>query len=123
MKKLLRFIGLLFFLALPSITFASDIEGKGWIASYLDGSKQIILFEKDNTFTYLNIYSPSGGQGEVYSDDQDTWKLTENKNLLVLSFTNGYMLCSVRKENWKIMTGDCINKQGFVERVNLKLIE
>ena len=46
MKKFLRFTGLLFFLALPSVAFANDISGTGWVTSESDGDKFIILFEK-----------------------------------------------------------------------------
>ena len=121
MKTFLRFTGLLFFLALPSVAFTSDIEGTGWIGSQSNGAKSIFLFDKDKTFSHLNVISPSGNQGRVFGDNDETWELTENE-ILVISFNNGYKICSLKRQNWNTMYGDCINKKGQVVKIQLKLI-
>ena len=124
MKNLLRFTTLFFFLALPSVAFANDIKGTGWVGYESDGIKKIFLFEKDNTFTFLYLKYPNNpnNQGMVYRDGTDTWKLV-NENLLVLSYTNGYNTCSLKRQNWNTMYGDCINVNGRVVKKELKLIE
>ncbi len=111
--------------------FAFDFQGSGWLVKEEDGDKKIILFEKDGSFTYLNIISISGNEGRVFGDSRDTWK--KNKNKLVISFTDGYKICSVKKSSRsnlfnkitldrKIMQGSCINKVGKAEKIKLELI-
>ena len=118
-----KIIQLIFLFTFPVITLADDIKGSGWFAMDEDGDKKIILFEKDGSFTYLNVSMKSGNEGNVYSDDRDTWK-EENSNL-VLSFTDGYKICSLKPVDWskEMMSGTCINKQGNVETMQLRLIK
>ena len=118
-----KIIQLIFLFTFPVITLADDIKGSGWFALDEDGDKKIILFEKDGSFTYLNVSMKSGNEGYVYSDDRDTWK-EENSNL-VLSFTDGYKICSLKPVDWskEMMSGTCINKQGNVETMQLRLIK
>ena len=118
-----KIIQLIFLLTFPVITLADDIKGSGWFAIDEDGDKRIILFEKDGSFTYLNVSMNSGNEGNVYSDDRDTWK--EENNNLVLSFTDGYKICSLKPIDWskEIMSGTCINKKGYVETMKLRLIK
>tara|TARA_B100000700_G_scaffold314504_1_gene401180 strand:- start:1867 stop:2238 length:372 start_codon:yes stop_codon:yes gene_type:complete len=123
MKNFLRFTTLFFFLLLPSVAFANDISGNGWVSSESDGDKTIYLFDKDKTFTYLGVISITGNQGKVFGDNDETWELSENGNLLVISFNNGYRICSLKRQGWNQMKGDCINKKGRVEKITLKLIE
>ena len=123
MKNLTKIISLFSFALFPVTTFADEIAGSGWFAVYGDGDKKIILFEKDGTFTYLNVIHDSGNQGKVYSDNRDTWE--GDKNKLFLSFTDGYRLCSLKRNTWSgsTMSGSCINKTGYKDDINVKLIE
>ena len=118
-----KIIQLIFLFTFPVITLADDIKGSGWSSIDEDGDKKIILFEKDGSFTYLNVSMKSGNEGNVYSDDRDTWK--EENNKLVLSFTDGYKLCSLKPIDWskEMMSGTCINKKGNVETMQLRLIK
>ena len=122
MKNLIKIISLFSFALFPVPTFANEIAGSGWFAVYGDGDKQIILFEKDGTFTYLNVIT-SVNQGKVYSDNRDTWE--GDKNKLFLSFTDGYLLYSLKRNNWfeSAMSGSCINKKGYKDDIKVKLIE
>ena len=118
-----KIIQLIFLFTFPVITLADDIKGSGWSSIDEDGDKKIILFEKDGSFTYLNVSMKSGNEGNVYSDHRDTWK--EENNNLVLSFTDGYKICSLKPIDWskEMMSGTCINKKGNVETIQLRLIK
>ena len=99
-----------------------DIVGTGWVLYEDDGHKKIVLFEKDGTFTYQNMISPSGNEGNVYSGESDTW--TINGDVVVLSFTNGFQLVSLTINNiGDLMTGTSINELGEVKKVKGRLIE
>ena len=63
---MIRVIFLTLIIFLPFTVFGKDIRGSGWIFYEGDVDKKIILFEKDGTFTYLNVVNLSGGEGEVY---------------------------------------------------------
>jgi len=106
-----------------SNVLGSELGGTGWFYEENNGQKLIILLEKNGNFTFLNVYSPSGlNTGEVYRDSTDKWNISNG--LLVLSFTNGYYICSFANINRKVMSGDCINKKGTVSKnVQLSLIE
>ena len=118
-----KIIYFIFLFTFPVITLANGMKGSGWFAIDEDGDKKIILFEKDGSFTYLNISNKSGNEGNVYSDYRDTWK--EENNNLVLSFTDGYKICSLKPIDWskEMMGGTCINKKGKVETMQLRLIK
>ena len=118
-----KIIQLIFLFTFPVITLADDIKGSGWSSIDEDGDKKIILFEKDGSFTYLNVSMKSGNEGNVYSDDRDTWK--EENNNLVLSFTDGYKICSLKPIDWskEMVSGTYINKKGNVETMQLRLIK
>ena len=118
----MRSLLIVLLISLPSLVFGKDIVGTGWVLYEDDGHKRIVLFEKDGTFTYQNIISPSGNEGEVWSDEGDTW--TINGDMVVMSFTNGFLLVSLTINNrGDIMTGTSINKLGRVTKVNGRLIE
>ena len=121
-NNFLKIIQLILIFTFPVITLANDIKGSGWFATEEDGDKKIILLEKDGSFTYLNVISQSGNEGNVFSDNRDTWK--EENNNLILSFTDGYKICSLQTFNWseEMMSGTCINKKGLVETMQLRLI-
>ena len=118
-----KIIQLIFIFTFPVITLANHIKGSGWFAIEEDGDKKIILLEKDGSFTYLNVVSQSGNEGNVYSDNRDTWK--EDNNNLILSFTDGFKICSLKSFDWseEIMSGTCINKNGLVETMQLRQIK
>ena len=131
MKRFIKIISLLSFLTFPLTCFAFDFEGSGWLVKEEDGDKKIILFEKDGSFTYLNVISLSGNQGRVFGDSRDTWE--KNENTLVISFTDGYKICSAKRSvkfnlfgkifsSNQLMKGSCINKVGKAEKIKLKLI-
>ena len=122
-KNLLKIITLLFLFNYSYYGLAEEIGGNGWYATYEDGDKKIILFEKDGSFTYLNVSQLSGNEGNVYGDDNETWKEVNNK--LILSFNDGYRICSLIREKWsrEIMNGSCINKQGHSGNMQLRLIK
>jgi len=123
-KKFLKIIPFLFLFFSPVITLADEIKGSGWFATDKDGDKKIILFDKDGSFTYLNVISHSGNEGRVFSGVRNTWKEEEN-NKLILSFNDGYKLCSLIREDWsrEIINGSCINKVGNFEYMQLRLIK
>lgn len=119
---MIRFILLVLIIFLPLTVFGKDISGSGWIFYEEDDDKIIILFEKDGTFTTLRVRSISGNEGEVFSDSDDTWTIDGDR--VVISFTNGYMLCSlILNKSKNIMSGTCINKVGLVQEIRGKLIE
>ena len=82
---------------------------------------KIFLFEKDNTFTFSYLKHPTN-QGRVYRAGTDTWKLVD-ENTLVISYTDGYNICSLKRQNWNTMYGNCINVEGRTVEKKLKLID
>ena len=123
-KNFLKIIPFLFLFFSPVITLADEIKGSGWFATEKDGDKKIILFDKDGSFTFLNVISQSGNEGRVFSGVRNTWKEEEN-NKLILSFNDGYKLCSLIREDWsrEIINGSCINKAGNFDYMQLRLIK
>ena len=122
LQTVMRVLLLVLIIFLPFTVFGKDIQGSGWL--FYDGEvdKRIILFEKDGTFTYLNLVMVSGNEGEVYSESDETWFIDEDK--VVLSFTDGYYICSLTLNRLKDrMSGTCINKKGLVEQVRGQKIE
>tara|TARA_B100000700_G_scaffold258750_1_gene293213 strand:+ start:65 stop:433 length:369 start_codon:yes stop_codon:yes gene_type:complete len=116
MKKQLAFFTILFSIFFTSVVFGKDIRGTAWLIFEEDNDKKVIFFEKDGTFTYLNIINASGNEGEVYSDSEDTWK--KNGNLVIISFSGGYKLVSLTMNNTKDrMSGTAVNKVGKVEKI------
>mgnify|MGYP000158465603 CR=1 FL=1 len=107
----------------PSIAFGKDISGSVWRFNYdNDSAEQIILFEKDKTFTYQLVVSNSGNQGKVFSDERNTW--TVNGNLVVLSYNFGYAILSLTiNGSGDRMTGIFKNKKGTVCQVKGQLEE
>ena len=123
MQNFLKFISLYFLFTSSCAALSSEIKGTAWSGIESDGDKIIFLFDKNGTFSYLNVISISGNQGRVFGDENETWKLEDNK--LVISFNNGYKFCSldIKKWNPESMKGTCINKKGKIEEIQLKLIK
>tara|TARA_B100000925_G_scaffold149742_1_gene112405 strand:- start:999 stop:1358 length:360 start_codon:yes stop_codon:yes gene_type:complete len=119
---MIRVILLVLIIFLPLTVFGNDIRGSGWIFYEGDVDKKIILFEKDGTFTSLNVISITGSEGEVWGDSDETW--TINGDRVVISYNNGYRICSlILNKSKDRMSGTCINKAGLVEEIRGKLIE
>ena len=119
MNRLLLIVLLVVF---PVSVSANDLSGTGWIWEEDDGDKRIMLFERDLTLTYLHVVSITGNQGEVFHTDGDTY--TVKGDLVVVSFTDGYRICSMTvNSQWNRMSGTCINKVGLVNKISGKLIE
>jgi hypothetical protein len=119
---MIRVIFLVLIIFLPLTVFGKDIRGSGWIFYEGDVDKIIILFEKDGTFTNLRGRSITGNEGEVFSGSDDTWTIDGDR--VVISFTNGYRICSlILNKSKDRMSGTCINKVGLVEEIRGKLIE
>ena len=113
---------LLVLIFLPYFVFGEDISGTGWFFQENDGDKRITLFEKDGTFTYLQLVNWSGNEGEVYSDDDDTYSVDGDR--VVKSYNNGYRICSLTINSKKDrMSGTCINKTGNIVQTTGKLID
>ena len=111
----------IFFWFNTSIIFADEIKGSAWIGRHVeDGDIQIYLFDKNGTFSFLNVLSTSGNEGRVFGDEDELWE--QNGNRLVISFNGGYMLCSLTRDNWRNFSGTCINKPGKIETINLEKI-
>ena len=123
MKNFLKLISLYFLFTSSVAALSNEIKGSAWSGIEDDGDKIIFLFDKNGTFSYLNVISISGNPGRVFGDENETWKLEDNK--LVLSFNNGYSICSldIKKWNPESMEGTCINKKGKIEEIQLKLIK
>jgi len=118
MKKVI----LIILLAIPFLGFGQDISGTGWKLTEQDGDKMIILFEKDKTFTYLNILSQSGNSGELFSDEDDTWMLAGDN--IIISFSNGYNIFSGQiNSTGDYMSGTMVNKNGKSESWSAILIK
>ena len=118
MNRLLLLILLVVF---PVFVFANDLWGTGWVASHSDGKKEVILFDDDGTFTYIELM-PYDGLEKVWNEDYDTYTVTED--LVVVSFTDGYRLCSMTLNSRRNrMSGTCVNKVGLVTEITAKLIE
>ena len=123
-------MNLIFFTALFSLNaFAEEPKaishtifgGTGWLFSEGDHDKKIILLEKDQTFTFLNLISKSGNEGELFSDSTDTWTIND-QGVVVLSFSDGYKICSLEHKK-NTLSGTCINRPGLVENVKGRKIE
>ena len=121
MNSIVKILSIVFLTFFPSIVFGGDIGGTGWFTEDDDGDRKIVFFEKDQTFTYLKVKSWSGNEGNVYSEDDDTWMI--NEGLVVMSYNHGYMICSLNLITTKSMLGTCINKMGLKNEVTLRLIE
>ena len=118
MKTPLTFFVLFFSTAL----IAQEISGTAWVFYEQDGDKRVILFEDDGTFVFQNLKSNSGNEGKVFNDNTDTWK--QNGDLLVISFTDGYKLLSLKiNKNGNKMTGSGINVKGVIDEVEAYIIE
>ncbi len=118
MKKILISI----LLSIPFIGFSQDLSGTGWKFFYDNGDKKIVLLEKDNTFSYLNIVSASGNEGVFFGDEDDTWTF-DGKNLVIL-FNNGYRIISGKiNQNGDVVNGSSMNKKGASGSVRLELIK
>ena len=80
------------------------------------------MFEKNGEFTYLNISMNSGNEGNVYGDDNETWKLDGDK--ITILFNDGYRILSgtINREG-DIMSGTSINKEGLVSNWYGELIK
>ena len=108
-------------LFLPQTVFGIEIGGTGWFFEGGDGAKKIILFDKNNTFTYLNINSPSGNTGKIFSGDNFEWNYQENR--IFLSYNNNFKVCSLDLKSSSFMSGTCISELGgTVTQINGKLI-
>ena len=119
---MMRSLLIVLLISLPSIVFGEDISGTGWFFERSDGDKEIILFDKDGTFTHLDVVNSSGGEGKVYGDEDETYSV--NEDLVVISFNDGYMICSLTINSRKDrMSGTCINKTGLVEQLRGQIIE
>ena len=118
MNKLLLLILLVVF---PVVVFANDLWGTGWVAVHSDGEKQVILFDDDGTFVYIDPM-PYEGLEKVWDEDYNTYTVTED--LVVVSFNDGYQLCSMTLNSRRNrMSGTCINKVGLVTEITAELIE
>lgn len=122
MKKL--FVILLFLISLvcfSSQSWAKDLAGSIWRFYDADGDVRIIFFEKDKTFTYLNLKSKSN-EGRTYGDDDESWTIYGNQ--VLISFNNGYREISLNlNDSRNIMMGSSKNKKGDFEKVMGKLEE
>ena len=123
MKNFLKLISLYFLFTSSVAALSNEIKGSAWSGIEDDGDKIIFLFDKNGTFSYLNVISISGNQGRVFGGESETWRVRDNK--LIISFTNGYAFCSLDRKKWnpESMQGTCINKEGKVEKIQLKLIK
>jgi len=121
MNKLIKVFSIVFLTFLPSIVWGGNIGGTGWIFEQDDGDITINLFEKDQTFTYLGVIIESNEDGIVWSEDNDTWKQTGD--LVLISYSDGYMLCSLNLTSMKRMSGICVNKKGVKNEIKGRLVE
>ena len=118
MKRLLLLILLVVF---SVFVFADDLSGTGWIFEDDDGERAIVLFDSDGTFSYVDVL-PHDNQRTVWNEDDDTFTVTGD--LVVVSFTDGYRICSMTlNSRLNRMSGTCINKVGLVNETAAKLIE
>ena len=120
MKKLTI---LLLLISIPFTVFGQGLSGTGWLFDDDNDDGKIILFESDQTFTYLNLKTNKRlNRGKVYSGDKDTW--TINGNVVVVSFNDGYKIISLTiNNNGRSMQGMSINKVGAVNKVTASIIE
>ena len=100
---------------------ANNLGGTRWIINEDDGEEKIINFEKDGTFSFTNISKSSLDTGKIYNDNSDTWYI--NKGMLVISYTNGYKLCSGKLTSQKIISGNCINKNALFDKFIMRVID
>tara|TARA_Y100000768_G_C23905151_1_gene647158 strand:+ start:180 stop:560 length:381 start_codon:yes stop_codon:yes gene_type:complete len=111
MKSLLLMM-IIFF---PVTVFGQGVFGTGWILESEYTSKYIILFEKDGTFTYLNISYPDllEGMVDVENDDNHIYSV-EDGNRITISFNGGFMTCSLEISSSKDeMSGRCVNQTSI----------
>ena len=118
MNKLIKILILCF---LPSFASSRDISETGWFLKDADGDEKIIIFRSNQTFAYLKLTSHSGNEGKLYSDDDNTWLI--NNDLIILSFTDGYMICQLNLINVQQMSGTCLNELGVKDKVKGSLIK
>ena len=109
-------------LTIPFLGFSQDISGTGWKIHEDDGDRIIILFEDDGTFTYLNVISNSGRQGEVFGNHDETWELDGNK--IVVLFNGGYLIWTgTINRTGDYMSGTMMNKKGKTDTWTGELIK
>ncbi len=119
---MMRVLLIVLIIFLPSKVFGKDISGSVWVFEEGDNDKTVVLFEIDNTITYMNLVSASGVEGQVYGDEDDTYLVSED--LVVISFNDGYMICSLTiNARQDSMSGTCINKAGLVQQIYGRQIE
>ena len=108
-------------LFLPLTVLGTELGGTGWFFEHDDGHKKIILFDSNNTFTYLNVDSPTGNTGKIFSGDNFEWNYKENG--VLLSYNNNFQMCSLDFKSSSSMSGTCITElRGKITKINGKLI-
>mgnify|MGYP001190729429 CR=1 FL=1 len=103
----------LIFVSYIGLGYGQDIAGTGWKIYEADGTKKIVLFEKEGTFGYMSTES-SYNESKIYNDVDETWELDGDK--IILLFNDGYRIFSgtINKER-DYMSGTSINKKGLVK--------
>ena len=103
----------LIFVSYIGLGYGQDIAGTGWKIYEADGTKKIVLFEKEGTFGYMSTQS-SYNESKIYNDVDETWELDGDK--IILLFNDGYRIFSgtINKKR-DYMSGTSINKKGLVK--------
>ena len=118
----MKLITSLFLITVSIVGFGQDLRGTGWKLSQSNDVQKIIIFEKDQSFSYLNVKIEQANEGEFYDDEVDTWKM--EKDSVFISFVNGYKLhTGILNKDRDFMSGSWVNKKDSSGTWSAELIK
>ena len=127
--RIMKSLLLSLIIILPLTVFGQGVGGTGWILEGEYSSKHIILFERDGTFTYLDISFPDlfGDQIDIENNNNNIYSI-EDDDRITISFNSGFLICSLEiNSSQDKMYGRCVNqtsiknKSGTWETVGKKI--
>ena len=113
--RIMKSLLLSLIIILPLTVFGQGVSGTGWILEGEYSSKHIILFERDGTFTYLDISFPDlfGDKVNIENNNNNIYSI-EDDDRITISFNGGFLICSLEiNSSQDKMYGRCVNQNSI----------